>query len=131
MACERLLESWDVQDAQPIDDSGFERAGTRLGAGVWVAAHPPRDNQLRREQPLRRRGVVPEHHRSADSGHRFYVGWAESRRIRRFVPRLPDRLSFDPGSLGPWLGRAVDVFDMSPINTITNQSLRIINSDPV
>ena len=39
---ERLLESWDVQDAQPIDDSGFELAGSRLGAGEvadWLGAH--------------------------------------------------------------------------------------------
>ncbi len=39
---ERLLESWDVQDVQPIDDSGFELAGSRLGAGEvadWLGAH--------------------------------------------------------------------------------------------
>ncbi|HET9996060.1 MAG TPA: DNA polymerase I [Nocardioides sp.] len=38
---ERLLESWDVQ-SEPIDESGFELAGVRLGQGDvadWLAAH--------------------------------------------------------------------------------------------
>ncbi len=38
---ERLLESWDVQ-SEPIDESGFELAGVRLGLGEvadWLAAH--------------------------------------------------------------------------------------------
>ena len=38
---ERLLESWDVQ-SEPIDESGFELAGVRLGQGEvadWLAAH--------------------------------------------------------------------------------------------
>ena len=30
---DRLLESWDVQDATLVDDSGFELDGVRLGAG--------------------------------------------------------------------------------------------------
>jgi len=39
---ERLLESWDVQDASLIDDSGFQLEGARLGAGEvgsWLEAH--------------------------------------------------------------------------------------------
>src|SRR3954471_1365344 len=39
---ERLLESWDVQDATLIDDSGFELSGALLGAGevaAWLAEH--------------------------------------------------------------------------------------------
>ncbi len=39
---DRLLESWDVQDATLIDDSGFDLQGTRLGAGevaTWLDAH--------------------------------------------------------------------------------------------
>ena len=38
---ERLLESWDVQH-EPIDESGFELAGLRLGQGEvadWLSAH--------------------------------------------------------------------------------------------
>jgi DNA polymerase-1 len=38
---ERLLESWDVQ-SEPIDESGFELAGVRLGQGEvadWLATH--------------------------------------------------------------------------------------------
>src|SRR4029079_6550640 len=38
---ERLLESWDVQ-SEPIDESGFQLAGVRLGRGAvadWLAAH--------------------------------------------------------------------------------------------
>src|SRR4029079_722196 len=38
---ERLLESWDVQDASLIDDSGFQLEGARLGAGEagsWLPA---------------------------------------------------------------------------------------------
>ena len=41
MLRERLLESWDVQ-SEPIDESGFELAGVRLGQGEvadWLAAH--------------------------------------------------------------------------------------------
>jgi DNA polymerase-1 len=39
---DRLLESWDVQDAQEVDGSGFELSGTRLGQGEvsgWLADH--------------------------------------------------------------------------------------------
>jgi DNA polymerase-1 len=39
---DRLLESWDVQDATLIDDSGFDLQGARLGAGEvagWLDAH--------------------------------------------------------------------------------------------
>jgi DNA polymerase-1 len=39
---DRLLESWDVQDATLIDDSGFQLTGSRLGAGEvadWLEAH--------------------------------------------------------------------------------------------
>jgi DNA polymerase I len=39
---DRLLESWDVQDATLIDDSGFQLTGARLGAGEvagWLEAH--------------------------------------------------------------------------------------------
>src|SRR4029079_10482340 len=39
---ERLLESWDVQDASLIDDSGFQLEGARLGAGEvgsWLEDH--------------------------------------------------------------------------------------------
>ena len=39
---DRLLESWDVQDAALVDDSGFDLDGVRLGAGevdAWLGAH--------------------------------------------------------------------------------------------
>ncbi len=39
---DRLLESWDVQDAALVDDSGFELQGVRLGAGemnAWLDTH--------------------------------------------------------------------------------------------
>ncbi len=39
---DRLLESWDVQDAALVDDSGFDLDGVRLGAGElssWLDAH--------------------------------------------------------------------------------------------
>jgi DNA polymerase-1 len=39
---DRLLESWDVQDATLIDDSGFDLQGARLGAGEvggWLETH--------------------------------------------------------------------------------------------
>jgi DNA polymerase-1 len=39
---DRLLESWDVQDATLIDDSGFQLEGSRLGSGQvadWLLAH--------------------------------------------------------------------------------------------
>jgi DNA polymerase-1 len=39
---DRLLESWDVQDAALVDDSGFELQGVRLGAGEmneWLDTH--------------------------------------------------------------------------------------------
>jgi DNA polymerase I len=39
---DRLLESWDVQDATLIDDSGFELQGARLGGGevaAWLDTH--------------------------------------------------------------------------------------------
>jgi DNA polymerase-1 len=39
---DRLLESWDVQDATLIDDSGFQLEGARLGSGEvagWLDAH--------------------------------------------------------------------------------------------
>jgi DNA polymerase I len=39
---ERLLESWDVQDASLIDDSGFQLEAVRLGpgeVGPWLGAH--------------------------------------------------------------------------------------------
>ena len=39
---DRLLESWDVQDAMLVDDSGFELDGVRLAAGemnVWLDTH--------------------------------------------------------------------------------------------
>jgi len=39
---DRLLESWDVQDAALVDDSGFDLDGVRLGAGeidTWLRAH--------------------------------------------------------------------------------------------
>jgi DNA polymerase-1 len=39
---DRLLESWDVQDATLIDDSGFQLDGARLGPGEvagWLDAH--------------------------------------------------------------------------------------------
>ncbi len=39
---DRLLESWDVQDAALVDDSGFELDGVRLGAGEvngWLDSH--------------------------------------------------------------------------------------------
>ncbi len=39
---DRLLESWDVQDAALVDDSGFDLDGVRLGAGEvdpWLGAH--------------------------------------------------------------------------------------------
>jgi DNA polymerase I len=39
---DRLLESWDVQDATLIDDSGFDLQGSRLGAGEvagWLGTH--------------------------------------------------------------------------------------------
>jgi DNA polymerase-1 len=39
---DRLLESWDVQDAALVDDSGFELQGVRLAAGEmngWLDTH--------------------------------------------------------------------------------------------
>ena len=39
---DRLLESWDVQDAMLVDDSGFELDGVRLAAGEmndWLDTH--------------------------------------------------------------------------------------------
>jgi DNA polymerase-1 len=39
---DRLLESWDVQDATLVDDSGFDLDGVRLGAGEvngWLDTH--------------------------------------------------------------------------------------------
>jgi DNA polymerase-1 len=39
---DRLLESWDVQDATLVDDSGFRLDGVRLGAGEvadWLDSH--------------------------------------------------------------------------------------------
>ena len=62
---ERLLESWDVQ-SEPIDESGFELAGVRLGQGEvadWLAAHTQRGPHGR-DRPRtvglgHRRGLVP------------------------------------------------------------------------
>jgi DNA polymerase-1 len=45
---ERLLESWDVQDATLIDDSGFELEAVRLGAGevgAWLETHAGPDTR--------------------------------------------------------------------------------------
>ncbi len=45
---DRLLESWDVQDATLIDESGFQLEGTRLGAGEvagWVDNHAGPDTR--------------------------------------------------------------------------------------
>ncbi len=45
---ERLLESWDVQDATLIDDSGFQLEGARLGAGeaaAWLDEHAGPDSR--------------------------------------------------------------------------------------
>ncbi|MBO0846848.1 MAG: DNA polymerase I [Nocardioides sp.] len=45
---ERLLESWDVQDASLIDDSGFELEAVRLGAdevGPWLETHAGPDTR--------------------------------------------------------------------------------------
>jgi DNA polymerase-1 len=39
---DRLLESWDVQDATLVDDSGFQLTGARLGGGEvadWLEVH--------------------------------------------------------------------------------------------
>ena len=45
---DRLLESWDVQDAALVDDSGFDLDGVRLGAGEV-------DRLARHATPARRR----------------------------------------------------------------------------
>jgi DNA polymerase I len=45
---ERLLESWDVQDASLIDDSGFELLASRLGpgeVGPWLEEHAGPDSR--------------------------------------------------------------------------------------
>jgi DNA polymerase-1 len=45
---ERLLESWDVQDATLIDDSGFELEAARLGpdeVGAWLETHAGPDTR--------------------------------------------------------------------------------------
>ena len=94
---DRLLESWDVQDAALVDDSGFQLDGVRLGAGEvndWLDTHAG---------PQTRTGVTAQGSWGAGSGELRGVALAAADGQAAWVDAT-EITPEDDAALMTWLG---------------------------